>query len=296
MDKYVIYFGGGTMRGVFSAGVAKAFEDNNFYQKISAVYGASAGAMTGAYFLARQTELGASIYWEDLGHNFVSYKGFWVGVWQRFQNKFIKSVRQENFYDALNVDYLMQIVKNDKCLNFQKIISQDIPFSVKLFNLDSHLVEYIDARCSDIFKILQTSVSPFPYIHKVSIINGPKYIDAAIMDIVGINLLKKRHPNEKIIVVINGQTDRKLRYRLKNILEGKFMEWMFGDAILYKIYVSAEDELIKDLEVIKSDPSIFLIAPDKNIPVKSRTTNPKQLIKLYHLGIKLGEDFLKNLK
>ena len=295
MDKYVIYFAGGTMRGVFAAGVAMAFERNNFYLRITAVYGASAGAMTGAYFLARQTELGASIYLENLGSNFISFKGFWIGVWQRFQNKFIKCVHQKDFYDALNIDYLMRIVKNNKCLNFQKIISQDIPLNVKLFNLDSHLIEYIDVRRSDILEILKTAVSPFPYIHEVSIIDDKRFIDAAIIDIIGISLLTKKHPNEKIIIVMNGQLDRKFRYRLKNILEGKFTRWMLNDPLLYKLHADAEDKLSKDLEKIKLDPNLLLIAPDRAIPVQSRTTNPDALLQLYNLGIEAGEHALKSL-
>src|SRR3989344_8251007 len=201
MDKYVIYFAGGTMRGVFAAGVAMAFERSNFYLRITAVYGSSAGAMTGAYFLARQTELGASIYYEDLGEKFISRKDFFIGVWQRFQDEFIKIVPKNKLHDALDVDYLMSVVKNEKRLDTQKVISQDIPLNVKLFDLDTHNIEYIDARRPDIFEILKAGVNAFPYVHEISVIDGKKYIDAAIIDIVGLDFLRQKHPNEKIIIV-----------------------------------------------------------------------------------------------
>ena len=295
MDKFVIYFAGGTMRGVFGAGVAMAFEKNDFYPRISAIYGSSAGAMTGAYFLARQTELGASIYYEDLGEKFISRKDFFIGVWQRFQDEFIKTVPKNKLHDALDIEYLMSVVKNKKHLDTQKIITQDIPLNVKLFDLDTHTIEYIDVRRPDILEILKAGVNVFPYVHECSVINGKRYIDAANMDIIGLDLLRQKHPNEKIIIVMNGQIDRKLRYRMKNVLEGKFMHWMFDDPKLYKFYASAEDKLAIDLEKIKSDPNLLLITPDKDVSVRSRTVNAKSLLQMYNLGIEAGQRAIRDL-
>lgn len=293
MDKFVIYFAGGTMRGVFGAGVAKAFEDSNLYPRISVIYSASAGVMTGAYFLARQTGLGASIYWENLGEKFISRKGFFIGVWQRFQDEFIKTIPKNKLHDALDVEYLMSVVKNEKCLNSQKIISQDIPLNVKLFDLDTHAIEYIDARRPDIFEILKAGVNAFPYVHEISTIDGKKYIDAAIIDIVGLDFLRQKHPNEKIIIVMNGQIDRKLRYRAKNILEGKFMQWMFDDPAFYNLYATAEDKLARDIKNIKSDSRILLITQEKDFAVRSRTTDAKLLLDLYNSGIEAGQRALE---
>ena len=294
MDKFVIYFAGGTMRGVFGAGVATAFQEQNIYPKISAVYGASAGVMIGAYFLSKQTKLGSSIYWEDLGKEFISYKDFFIGVWQRFQDQFIKAVPQNKLRDALNFNYLMNVVMNKKHLDTAQILLGDTPLCVKLFNLDTHIIEYIDARRPDILEILKAGVNAFPYVHEVTVIDEKRYIDAAIMDVVGFDYLKQKHPHEKIIVVINGQIDRKLRYRIKNILEGKFMQWMFDDPALYSLYASAEDKLAKDIEKIKSDPNILLVTQEKDVLVRSRTTDTELLLKMYNLGIKAGRHALKS--
>ena len=295
MDKYVIYFAGGTMRGVFGAGVATSFERNNFYPKISAIYGASAGAMTGAYFLARDVS-GASIYWEYLDNRFIrSKKNFFLGIWQRFQNRFIKKLQSDNIRDALDIEYLMDVIKNKKRLAIKKIILGDIPLNIKFLNLNSREIEYIDARRPDILEILKAGIKVFPYVHEVSIIDGKRLIDGAVMDIIGIDLLKKKHPDEKIIIVMNGQIDRKLRYRVKNILEGKFMQWTFNDPELFGLYASAEDKLSEDLEIIKADSNIFLIAPDKDVSVRSRTINTRALLQMYNLGIEAGQNFLNNL-
>ena len=86
--KVVLYFGGGAMSGVFGAGVITALEKENIYDKVKAVYGASAGAFNAAYFLTKQTELGSSIYYEDLTKNFIFLSNVLPTTFQRFWKKY----------------------------------------------------------------------------------------------------------------------------------------------------------------------------------------------------------------
>lgn len=59
---------GGAMRGVISAGMVAALEAKGAGRAFDAVYGSSAGAINGAYFLAGQARLGARIYYEDINN------------------------------------------------------------------------------------------------------------------------------------------------------------------------------------------------------------------------------------
>lgn len=59
---------GGAMRGVASAGAIIALEQLGFTRAFDAVYGASAGAINGAYFLAGQAAFGTSIYYQDIAN------------------------------------------------------------------------------------------------------------------------------------------------------------------------------------------------------------------------------------
>lgn len=70
-EKAVLYVGGGAMAGVFGAGVVTRLQEVNAYENFSHAYGASAGAFDIAYFLAKQTRKGSSIYWEDLTKGFI---------------------------------------------------------------------------------------------------------------------------------------------------------------------------------------------------------------------------------
>jgi predicted patatin/cPLA2 family phospholipase len=59
---------GGAMRGVVSAGMVSALEALGLTDAFDAVYGSSAGALNGAYFLAGQAALGTTIYYEDINN------------------------------------------------------------------------------------------------------------------------------------------------------------------------------------------------------------------------------------
>ena len=59
---------GGAMRGVVSAGMVAALEQLGLTDAFDAVYGSSAGAINGAYFLAGQANLGVTIYSEDINN------------------------------------------------------------------------------------------------------------------------------------------------------------------------------------------------------------------------------------
>lgn len=295
MKNYVVYFAGGTMTGVFGAGVATAFQEHNFYPNIRSIYATSAGIMTGAYFLARQTAYGATIYWEDLPDHFIKKKDFFVGVWQRFQDEFIKHVPFETLRDALDIDYAMSVVREKKRLEIEKILAQSIPLYVKFFNLDAHQIEYLDARRQDIYDILEMGISPFPYVHKLKNIDGRRYVDAGIMEILGINELLLRHPEDTIIVVLNRNQHTSLYYRIKNTLEGKFMQWMFDDPTLYRLYAVAEEKLQQDLIEVDSNPRVIILAPSSRFRIQSRTDDPKSLKDMYKMGIIAGQEMLRTL-
>jgi predicted patatin/cPLA2 family phospholipase len=59
---------GGAMRGVVSAGMVSALEELGLAGAFDVVYGSSAGALNGAYFLAGEARLGTRIYFEDINN------------------------------------------------------------------------------------------------------------------------------------------------------------------------------------------------------------------------------------
>ena len=63
---------GGGMRGVITAGMLSALEELGFRDCFDAVYGLSAGAFAGAYFIAGQARYGSSIFREVNNRRFIN--------------------------------------------------------------------------------------------------------------------------------------------------------------------------------------------------------------------------------
>lgn len=66
--KIALCIEGGAMRGVIAAGMVAALEQLGLTHAFDGVYGSSAGAICGAYFLAGQAEIGARIFTEDINN------------------------------------------------------------------------------------------------------------------------------------------------------------------------------------------------------------------------------------
>ena len=283
------------MTGVFGAGVGTSFWEKGLTPDIEAIYGASAGIMTGAYLVSGQARLGSSIYLEDLGSNFISIKNFLIGTWQRFQNRFIKTVPENKIRDAMNIDYLMDIFKNKKPLDTNRIISQNIPTYAKLLNLEDYSIDYCDIRRHDIFDILKAGIGPIPYIHHILHVGRKKYIDAALAEPIGIDTLMQRHPDSKIIIVLNWSIKETLRTKAKTFLEAKVSEWMLNDHRIFKLYSNFRNNLERDLKLIEESPNITLIKPPKKFSVNPSTTNPQKILDLYNAGINEGTRIMNDI-
>src|SRR5947209_1851988 len=59
---------GGGMRGVVSAGMVAALEQLDLLHSFDVVYGASAGAVSAAYFVAGQARYGTTIFYDDINN------------------------------------------------------------------------------------------------------------------------------------------------------------------------------------------------------------------------------------
>lgn len=102
------------MRGVVAAGMVSALEELGLTGAFDAVYGSSAGAICGAYFLARQAALGASIYSEDINNGrFASRLRLFVGR------------------PIVNLDFLVDdVMVRAKALDTQAVLASMTPLAV----------------------------------------------------------------------------------------------------------------------------------------------------------------------
>src|SRR4051812_28025217 len=109
-SKIVLHIGGGVMAGIFGAGIITSFEEENIYPSIEAVYGSSVGVIIGAYFLANQSKLGSSIFYEDLIHDFIIPSYIPLGIYDRAWNKFISAIPFGLIRNPVDINYVINIL------------------------------------------------------------------------------------------------------------------------------------------------------------------------------------------
>ncbi|MGW4116567.1 patatin-like phospholipase family protein [Actinosynnema sp. NPDC004786] len=107
---------GGGMRGVVSAAMLAALEEFGFADCFDAVYGASAGAISGAYFLAGETWKSLPLYYRDLpARGLVDPKRALHG----------KSI--------LDLDLLFdEVMEHVRPLDYEKILRGPVPLGVAI--------------------------------------------------------------------------------------------------------------------------------------------------------------------
>ncbi|MCC8250104.1 patatin-like phospholipase family protein [Saccharothrix luteola] len=111
---------GGGMRGVVSAAMLAALEEFGFADCFDAVYGASAGAISGAYFLAGETWKSLPLYYRDLpARGLIDLKRVLRG----------RSI--------LDLDLLFDdVMEHVRPLDYEKVLSGPVPLGVAVTLVD----------------------------------------------------------------------------------------------------------------------------------------------------------------
>jgi predicted patatin/cPLA2 family phospholipase len=115
------------MRGIVSAAMLTALEDLGLVNAFDVVYGASTGAVNGAYFLAGESWYPLSIYYDDLT-----------------TTKFLDFRRPLRGRAMLDLDYAFDVVvEHLKPLDYQAVLTSPVPLHVAITFVDSLEAEAI---------------------------------------------------------------------------------------------------------------------------------------------------------
>jgi len=279
--KIILYLGGGGMAGIFGAGVANALEEADLYSRIKAVYTASAGAFNAAFFLTKQTKLGARIYYEKLTSRFINPVNILPRILQCICYKKIFKKNKRINSNAIDINYLIGMVK--KKLDKTKLKKQKIPLYVKLLDLKTNKIKYFDIRKYNVFKLLEIAANILPYYFSKQKINGKLYIDACIKEPVGLEYLIKKYPNCLIvsILTLTEYRNKRIEY-FKNFLEN-FMTKSMLSGQLSKISFKRQSRL-KNINLVKNNRDILIVSPSINSKIMPYTTNKSKLMDLYEEG------------
>jgi len=279
---HIFIFFGGNMSGIFGAGVVTALQELNVYNRIHSIYAISSGAHNAAYFLARDTKIGSTIYYENLIEtNFIKNCRFNF-VYKLVLNLFIKNIELEKLVD---IDYLIKIEKTKKKLNTKKISNTDIDFFIRCFNTESKKEEYLDGR-KDILKKLRATAAIVPFYPKLVKIGNKKYSDgdtlSKYIDPLLENMINENKDKKIYFVFNNSQKNRNsMKFYIENFYWAILLFLFFKKRfVINKLNIISEE---KKLKKYFQKFNVQIIEPDFDFSVFC--TDKQKLLKLYKNGI-----------
>ena len=151
---------GGGLRGAFAGGTMIGLEELGLSDVFDCIYGVSAGSCCGAYLLAHQAKLGASIFYEDLdGYKFIQ-------PWKPLKK--------------MNLDYLCdKVMRKKKKLNIERINKAKTDLKVILTEAKTGKYTYFSKNEGhfDLIRVIKASCAYPGYYYPQVKINGKKYLD-----------------------------------------------------------------------------------------------------------------------
>lgn len=288
----------GTTQGVFGAGVVTAFEEGNLYPRIRNAFGVSAGSMNLGYFLAQQSRLGSSIYFDDLStRKFIRPIYVPIGIVGRFIHRYIKSIPLKCRVKPVDIDYAFEFVTKHKTLNvshMEKALKR-IEFKILLGDPINATVSYVDAR-GETFAKLKAAIALIPYYNRAIEVGGEPRIDGGLIDAMAIkDVLSSIPEDDTLIVISNFSFERRIRHYIKDAIEAWVASLMFRGS-LARVMRHRIENLRKNLEILNCRKNLIVLQPDPEYAVKPSTISRVKLIRLYAHGIEKGKDALKKLQ
>lgn len=161
------------MRGVISAAMVCALQQLNLLHTVDVVYGSSAGAINGAFLIARQTNWGIRIYYEDINNR------KFINPWRalRFGSADRRSIADVRF--PIN-----EVLLKQQKLDFRRVVESPIPLRVIASSLDRLQAVVLKefSSDSDLALALQAS-STMPGVAGLPVrYKGEDYVDALLFE------------------------------------------------------------------------------------------------------------------
>ena len=267
---------GGAMRGMFTAGVLDVFLDEQIH--IDGIVSVSAGALFGVNFPSKQK-----------------------GRVLRYNKKYLNDKRYMGWHSLFTTGNIV----NKEFAFYQLPVELDvfdqaafarsgIDFYTVLTNVESGEAEYV--KIHDAFEQMETlrATSAMPFVSKMVVINGKKYLDGGIADSIPLRFCQQLG-YDKIIVILT----RPLDYRktstnplLFNAFYRRYPKLVERLTNRYADYNRAVEDVIR----LNEQGEIFVIRPSITLPIRRIEKDVEKVQAMYDLGVRDGQDILPALK
>lgn len=289
-EKVVLFLGGGSMTGVFGAGIVSKLQEENLYDKIETIYASSAGVFSMAYFLSKQTQHLSGFYCNALINGFIKPWKAFTGLFHRMWNSYIFALPPQRVHNPININMLVEEAKSRKILDINTLKENPIKGYAKLFDTKTKKLKYVNIK-KNTFRVLERAVSVVPYYFTLD-----NQVDGGIFETLGFNELRKRHPKSKIIICLNHPPYEKFKDFLRYLADGFVSFLIYKDRKFFTLMKRKEKDLKKDIFLLnleKRKKRVLLVYPLRNHGCGNTTTNPRNLKKFYLQGKKQANKIVK---
>lgn len=270
---------GGSMRGMFTAGVLDTFMDEEI--KVDGIIGVSAGALFGPNYFSNQK-----------------------GRALRYNKRFCKDRRFMSFLSFVLTGNLVNkqfafydVTKKYDIFDNETFMENNTGYYATVTNVETGKAEYLEIK--NIIEEMETlrASSAIPFVTKMVEIDGKKYLDGGISD--SIPVLKcKEMGYDKVVVILT----RPMEYRKKPFSKGilrlmgakyrKYPAFLKTMEERYRMYNQTIDTIL-DME---KKGEIFVIRPSEPINLKVIERKAENLQSVYDMGVRDCKKELHKLK
>ena len=253
---------GGAMRGVVSAGMLAGLESLDLLRVFDAVYGASAGAFNGAYFLTGQAAYGTTIYYENL-----NTKNF-INIWRLFRGK-----------PVVSLEYVLEkVLVQEKPLNWQAVLNSPIPLKVaasSLGQLKPRVLHGFTSR-EELFTALRAS-SQMPLLAGAPLeFENDRFLDAGLFQGIPVYTALEDDCSHVLVLLTRpyGARRKSPNFWEKYLMARIMDRWKKGLGSCYLKMPRIYDETLSFLGVMEKSlerrPYVFSISLSKDYPPIAR--------------------------
>lgn len=270
---------GGSLRGLFTAGVLDAFLDNDLY--IEYVNGVSAGSMNGMNYVSKQRGRSKRINLKYLhDKRYISFRNMFTSR-QIFNFDFLFG-DISNKYDPFDWDAF-----NDKAQRYEAVATDVITGESAYFDKDS---------CSDIIAAVEAS-SSIPVMSKMIDVDGRKYLDGGISTSIAYNRAFELGYS-KVVAVLT----REEGYRKKpvNKVNESICKRYFKPLpkLVDKLMTVPKryNEMQEEMDMLANEGRLLIIRPPKKVIVQRLEKSVAKLESLYKEGYEEGMKNIENVR
>ena len=269
---------GGAMRGLFSAGVMDVLMEQGV--AFDGIIGVSAGAAFGC-----------------------NYKSGQIGRVLRYNTRFCRDKRYSGIGSLLKTGNLFN---TDFCYN--EVPLELDPFDFEAFK--SNPTEFY-VVCTDVdtgkpvyhaytgfedhgFEWIRASAS-LPLMAQIVEIDGQRLLDGDIADSIPFGYFERIGYDRNVVVLTRPLGYRKGKNRLLPLLRKKYRSFPALIRALEDRHERYNREL-EELAVKEEQGLVFVLRPNRSLPVRKAEKNPERLRDAYDMGREVAEHSLKQIK